>query len=73
MTDRKTVHRDEVIAHITANKDIIVIEDGFWVYWPTKESQGFLRPHDLRVIADHLDELNAPWEAQINKFFEEQE
>lgn len=50
-------------------KELIVLEDGFYYYWP--ESVGAFSSHILREIADELDRLNAPWQEQIDKYFEE--
>ena len=52
--------------HIKA--DMIVAEDGFYVYWP-QEPMGAYTSHSLRQIADELDRLNGPWQAQIDAFF----
>ena len=40
--------------------------DGFYVYAPAG-NKGFLCATSLRIIADELDRLNAPWWAQIER------
>lgn len=52
--------------HIEA--DIITGDDGYRCYWPS--GNGFLRAHELREIADRLDELNAGWHQHIREFFD---
>jgi hypothetical protein len=52
-------------------KDFVVLEDGFYRYWPNRGSVGAISAHELRWLADELDRLNAPIEADMNKFFEE--
>jgi hypothetical protein len=58
------------IAHLiqSVNKDFVLGEDGFQVYWPTR-STGALSPWMLRAIADYLDEVNKPWSEEINAYF----
>lgn len=51
-----------------ASKDIVADVDGYFAYWV---EGGSWRAADLRVIADHLDELNAPWDAQVKAYEEE--
>ena len=46
--------------------DLCYAEDGFYQFFPDLESKGGYWPTwMLRKIADKVDELNAPWEAQI--------
>jgi hypothetical protein len=46
--------------------------DGFVYWWPSAkpEHDGHLSPHQLRFLADELDRRNAPWQAQINDYFD---
>lgn len=41
-----------------AEPDIVMVEDGYWVYWPT-DNKGYLKAHHLRIIATLLDEKNS--------------
>ncbi len=59
----------EVIEHHKEKMDIIPGPDGFYVFWPERILGAMGAPH-LRVIADELDRLNAPWEKQINEYFD---
>lgn len=36
--------------------------DGYYVY---ATGSGFLEAHQLREIADHLDHINAAWDAKV--------
>lgn len=47
--------------------DFVALEDGFYCYAPS--SVGALRAHELRILADELDRMNAPHEAQIDRDF----
>lgn len=49
----------------------LIKEDGFYDFWPDLKG-GFWSAYVLREIADKLDELNAPYEAQINEYFEQE-
>jgi len=38
--------------------------DGYYYYWPNSNN-GTLAAHDLRAIADALDEINKPWDVMV--------
>jgi len=42
--------------------------DGFYVFDPKREG-GVWQAHELREIADILNELNKPWKEHIDNFF----
>jgi hypothetical protein len=44
--------------------------DGYWVYAPNKEWQGFVEAWFLREIADKLDDLNKEWDDSIKEYFD---
>ena len=48
------------------------LEDGYYYYWPNEDLQGCWDSHTLRAIADKLNELNEPWDRQINDYFEKE-
>lgn len=50
--------------------EFVTLDDGFVYYWPATGC-GALSAYQLREIADELDRRNAPWQADINKYFEE--
>jgi len=43
-------------------------DSGFFVYWPEK-AQGCYASYVLRWIADELDRLNAPIQAELEAYF----
>ena len=47
--------------------DLIALEDGFFYFEP--KGTGVLSAHSLRMIADLLDQINAPWEREIEEYF----
>ena len=49
-------------------KEFIQLEDGFWYWWPSVK--GAVPSHQLLAIAEELDRRNAPWEREIEKYFE---
>lgn len=51
--------------------DLFQKEDGYYDWWPPKSNGGCWPSYILRQIADKLDELNKPWDDEINKYFEE--
>jgi hypothetical protein len=42
---------------LTDNEDVVAIEDGTYVFWPT-QNNGYYRAQHLRQIADWLDQKN---------------
>ncbi len=52
--------------------DFLVKEDGYYDWWPRQDLGyvGCWAAYVLREMADKLDELNAPWDEEINKMFE---
>lgn len=44
-------------------------EDGYHVFWP--DAHGFFTAHDLREIAQYLDDLNADWDKRVRNYFQE--
>jgi NAD(P)H-nitrite reductase large subunit len=49
--------------------EIIALEDGFYNFFP--EMRGGCWPSwALRELADVMDEMNEPWQKQIDEFFE---
>lgn len=44
-------------------KDLIMADDGYYVYWPT--GNGYIPAYLLHEIADTLDAMNAEWHAKI--------
>jgi hypothetical protein len=52
-------------------RDFTALEDGFYRYWPKRDSLGAIAAHELRWLADELDKMNAPLEEELNNFFTE--
>lgn len=43
--------------------------DGYYYFWNKSENNGSWSSYSLRLIADKLDEINAPWKDKINEEF----
>jgi hypothetical protein len=69
--DFREEKKKKLIDIIQERKEVIAGDDGFYCYWP-EPSRGFLSSDDLRIIADYLDEINKPWQKQIDRYFNEQ-
>ncbi len=52
-----------------ARKDFYQEVDGFWVWDPGH--RGYWEAYALRIVADEMDRLNAPWAAEINRYFDD--
>ena len=50
------------------NKDIMMGEDGYQLYWPGHNSGAF-SAWMLRAIADELDRVNKDWDDHIAEYF----
>lgn len=51
--------------------DFLIKDDGFYDFWPEHPSTGGYWPsYVLRELADKLDVLNAPYEKELNEYFE---
>lgn len=43
--------------------------DGFWHFWNTDYIAGSWSSHSLRAVADKLDEINKPFEKELELYF----
>lgn len=59
--------RERVVRMSTERGDFVAGDDGYYVYWPKDYPGGSVAAHDLRILADHLDSLNAEWDAQVKR------
>jgi hypothetical protein len=60
--ERTQRYRERVKQHI------VTLEDGYYYYEPPIKG-GVFGAWELRVIADYLDELNKPWDAEVQAYF----
>lgn len=49
--------------------DLVVNDDGFWVLFFSNERKGYFESYALRLIADKMEEMNKPWQDNINEYF----
>lgn len=71
--DREIVLKEHLTAKeqkFRAIAEVFLLEDGFY-YIETFNNRA-LYPHNLRRLADIVDELNKPWEEQLNAYFKKQ-
>lgn len=73
MKQKNEEERQRVIKVTDESGDFYRDVDGFFYFWPSEVGKGHYSAHHLRWIADELDRRNAPWQAQIDKYFDEQE
>lgn len=48
--------------------DIVVKEDGYYVYWPS-ENRGYLDEYYLILIAALLNKKNREWDDELDAYF----
>ncbi len=65
-------HMSRIIELAQSYGEFVTGDDGFVVYWPTKEFGGSYTAYDLRTLADELDRRNAAWEADIKAYLEKE-
>lgn len=58
-------HKDHILSVI--EKEINILEDGFYYFFPG--NGGGMSASDLRIIADYLDEKNAPVQQLLEREF----
>lgn len=39
--------------------DFVLLDTGFYTFWPNSQTMGAMASHHLRWVADELDKLNA--------------
>ena len=64
---KKKVYTDNSLLVGTFEMDV----DGFYNYWEDENLTGHWDSQTLRAIADKLDEVNKPFQEEINKYFSE--
>jgi len=69
--DFREEKKKRLIDIIEERQEVIVGDDGFYYYWP-EQNRGFLSSDDLRIIADYIDEINEPWQKNIDEYFAKQ-
>ena len=57
--------RDNIIRKLDERNDIIMADDGYYVFWPVR-NHGYITANTLRIIADELDKRNEDWDNIIN-------
>lgn len=57
----------DIVKMADKKKEFIVLEDGFWYYWPSRD--GAISAEQLREIAEALDHRNKDWREKMEAFF----
>ena len=48
-------------------RDIILNDDGYYVYWPEGYQGGYLNEDDILEIYNKMHEMNKEWDAIVQK------
>lgn len=56
-----------ILEHTEEHRDIIMADDGYYVYWPEGYTRGYHDAASLRVLADILDEKNKAWDEEVSR------
>ena len=63
-------HKDGTIKVYSPNSthigDILIVEDGYYEFWPELNRGGYWPSWVLRDIADKVDMLNEPWDKIVS-------
>lgn len=69
MDDQPQTFAEHFIAQCHAKNDFIMLDDGFYSYWPDKLC-GAYTEYTIEVILAELKRLNAPHKAELDAYFE---
>ena len=58
----------DIVKMADKKKEFIMLEDGFWYYWPSCDG-GAISAEQLREIAAALDHRNKDWREKMEAFF----
>jgi hypothetical protein len=57
----------DIIKHAEKHDEFIMLEDGFWYYWP--KGAGAISEYDLLLLHQELVRRNKKWNEDINEYF----
>ena len=64
---KREEYKKRIIDLSSERGDFVQMEDGYYVFWPTSQHRGFITAVELRILAQHLDDLNREWDEQVRK------
>lgn len=57
--------KEKLIEKVEKDGDLIRCEDGYWVFWPSR-NHGAFQAYHLRIIAEELDKRNIEFEKEMD-------
>jgi hypothetical protein len=61
----------DIIKHAEKNGEFVMLEDGFWYYWPV--DRGAISEYDLYCLYQELVKRNEKWNEEVNEYFRNQQ
>ena len=61
----------DIIKHAEKNDEFVMLEDGFWYYWPV--DKGAISEYDLLMLHQELVKRNKKWQEEIDEYFRNQQ
>ena len=61
----------DIIKHAEKNDEFVMLEDGFWYYWPV--DRGAISEYDLYCLYQELVKRNKKWQENIDEYFRNQQ
>lgn len=61
----------DIIKHAEKNGEFVMLEDGFWYYWPV--DKGAISEYDLYCLYQELVKRNKKWQEDIDEYFRNQQ
>lgn len=61
----------DIIQHAEMNGEFVMLEDGFWYYWPV--DKGAISEYDLYCLYQELVKRNKKWQENIDEYFRNQQ
>lgn len=56
-----------ILEFTAERKEIMRADDGYYVWWPSREYGGYHDAHSLRILAEILDEKNKDWDEHVRR------
>lgn len=60
--------RERIEEHAKEHADFCMLEDGYYYFFPER-NVGAISSHELRILADILDDMNKEWNETVETYF----
>lgn len=57
----------DIVKHAEEHDEFVMLEDGFWYYWP--KGQGAISEYQLLLLHKELMKRNKKWQKELDEYF----